>query len=130
MTSKNTKLPQYTSLLPILFVKDLQTEKEFYLKLGFEISYEDFSELPNFIAIKYGDCIEFGLEKRDEFHASKAGQVLVWQIGVDDINKVLKICQDSGFPIFQPLQTHNYKSFSNQDLIIKTPNGYRVIFES
>ncbi len=130
MTTNTSKPPQYTTLLPILYIKDLQAEKEFYLKLGFELSYEDFSELPNFIALKFGDNVEFGLEQKDNFDVSKAGQVLVWQIGVDDINKVLKICHDKGIPIIQAPQTHNYKSFSNQDLIIKSPNGYRVTFES
>lgn len=47
----------YTRLQPLLFVSNLIAEKEFYLKLGFDVSYES----DDFVAISFADCVQFGL---------------------------------------------------------------------
>lgn len=56
----NMKSELYTMLIPILKVKDLDAEVAFYRALGFELSYND----EDFKAIKYADCIEFGLGRK------------------------------------------------------------------
>ena len=56
--------PNFNKLVPILFVKDLESEISFYQTLGFEITYQG-DEFQGFVGLKHGD-IEFGLEKKHD----------------------------------------------------------------
>ena len=71
----------YTMLIPILKVKDLDAEGAFYRSLGFELSYngEDFK------AIKYADCIEFGLGRKADVNIENVLRHFTWQIAVNSV---------------------------------------------
>src|SRR5258708_32391852 len=55
----------YTRMVPILFMTDVAAERDFYVKLGFRVSYEG-PEYPDFIALAYGS-LEFGIEQSSQF---------------------------------------------------------------
>ena len=48
----------FQRLIPILFVADVQAERDFYVSLGFTVTYQG-AEFPDFIALGLG-AIEFG----------------------------------------------------------------------
>jgi hypothetical protein len=75
--------PLYDRLVPILQVADLQAERDFYVALGFTVSYEG-PEFPEFVALAYGP-IEFGIQQDDDVTPEMADRVLRWQFGVRDI---------------------------------------------
>lgn len=78
--------PKFNQLLPILFVKDLESEVNFYKSLGFEISYQG-KEFPGFVGLKSGD-IEFGLEQKENFDPQKARDSFIWQMDTTSFSKV------------------------------------------
>jgi hypothetical protein len=75
---------EVTRLIPILLVQDLIAERDFYVRLGFEVSYEG-DEYPDFIADENGP-VEFGLERRDGFEPATPNQVVIWQFGIADVD--------------------------------------------
>ena len=66
-----TRLPKFLRLVPILFVKDLESEVDFYTGLGFEISYQG-DEFPGFVGLESGH-FDFGLQEKADFR-SKPGR--------------------------------------------------------
>ncbi len=129
MTNQNL----YSILSPILFVKDLVAEKEFYLKLGFEVSYGG-ERLPSgevyedFIGLKYGDCIEFGIEKKENFDFKDVSRVLTWQISTSSLKEVLKLCGKYGIKVTQEPKVV-VKDWNLWEVEVQSPNGYEVTFE-
>ena len=115
----------YTMLIPILKVKDLDAEVAFYLSLGFELSYngEDFK------AIKYADCIEFGLSSKNDVNVEGVSQHFTWQIAVNSVQEVLDICREKNLEIVQGLKTYTYDFGDVCTITVKSPNGYDVVFE-
>lgn len=98
--------PMFTSLTPILYVKDLATEKKFYLDLGFTLSYSGETlpsgeQFPMFISLKYGKTIEFGLEQKNSFDIKKVGKQIVWQISSNSLTTIIKLCKKRRIIIFQ-----------------------------
>lgn len=67
--------PKFNQLLPILFVKNLELEIDFYKNFGFEISYQG-DEFPGFI----------------------------WQMDTDSFSKVIVICDAKGIEYSKPKQ--------------------------
>ena len=115
----------YTMLMPILKVKDLDAEVEFYRLLGFELSYngEDFK------AIKYAENIEFGLGSKEDFNVEHISPYFTWQIAVNSIQEILDICREKGLEVGQNLKKYTYDFGDVWTIIVKSPNGYDVVFE-
>lgn len=115
----------YTALIPILKVRDLQAEVFFYLQLGFEISYDSES----FKAVKYLDCVEFGLSRKDDVNVEDVLQHFTWQIAVRSVQEVLDICHEKSLKVVQDLQKETYDFGDIWMIAVKSPNGYDVVFE-
>ena len=73
----------FNRIIPILFVSDLEAERDFYVRLGFHVTYEG-PEYPHFLALGHGP-VEFGIERKAGFRSDIPDQVLTWQFGVRDI---------------------------------------------
>lgn len=112
-------------LMPILKVKNLDAEVEFYQLLGFELSYngEDFK------AIKYAENIEFGLGSKDDFNIEHISPYFTWQIAVNSVQEVLDICREKNLEVVQNLKKYTYDFGDVWIIIVKSPNGYDVVFE-
>ena len=99
----------FDMLVPIIYVKDLQAEKRFYLDLGFEISYEG-SKFPDFIGIKCGDKIEFGLEKKKYVNIKEVNKLFFWQMTVNNLHKLIHLCRKKGINILRTGKVNVQKS--------------------
>ena len=73
----------FNRIIPILFVSDLEAERDFYVRLGFQVTYEG-PEYPEFLALGHGS-VEFGIERKPGFRTDSPDHVLTWQFGVGDI---------------------------------------------
>ena len=115
----------YTMLTPILKAKDLDAEVAFYLLLGFELSYDG----EDFKAIKYADCIEFGLSRKGDVNVEDASRHFTWQIAVNSVQEVLDICREKNLEVVQGLKKYTYDFGDVWTITVKSPNGYDVVFE-
>jgi hypothetical protein len=116
----------FTRLVPILYVADLGAERRFYEALGLRVTYEG-PEYPNFIAI--GDhTLEFGLERREHFDAGAVAQVLLWQLGVSDVDEAAIVCRQAGLP-FETRTHEPAEGWKYRTLRLRSPNGYLVLLE-
>jgi len=112
----------YTRLQSILFVKELQTEIEFYSLLGFEISYQT----QRFVAFSHGDCILFGLQEKPGIDTIGFAEYAIWQIGVENIYIVYELCEHAGIRI---LQEPTLQEWGEWVMKVLSPNGYTIVFE-
>jgi catechol 2,3-dioxygenase-like lactoylglutathione lyase family enzyme len=60
----------FNRIIPILFVSDLEAERDFYVRLGFHVTYEG-PEYPYFLALGHGP-VEFGIERKAGFRSDLA----------------------------------------------------------
>ena len=81
--------PLFRRIIPILFVSDLRAERDFYLRLGFRVTYEG-PEYPYFLALGHGP-VEFGIEWHEGFSPAGPDRVLTWQFGVSDLDEAKKL---------------------------------------
>ncbi len=116
----------FRRIIPILFVSDLEAERDFYLRLGFRVTYEG-PEYPNFLALGHGP-IEFGIEWRPGFSAAGPDQVLTWQLGVDDLDEAKKVFDNAGVPYEEELMTPS-RDWQYRVMHARTPNGYHLLIE-
>lgn len=116
----------YNRLIPILFVKNLRAERDFYLNLGFSITYEG-GEFPNFIALNY-DTIEFGLEEHAMFDPRSPDDVMAIQFGIADVDTAISYLKRTTLP-FREEWIVPKNDWSYRILHVRTPNGYRVMLE-
>jgi catechol 2,3-dioxygenase-like lactoylglutathione lyase family enzyme len=116
----------FERLIPILFVDDLQAERDFYVSLGFTVTYQG-AEFPDFIALGHG-AIEFGISRREGFTAELPDRVLTWQFGVTDIDMTKQRLTAVGVAIREewvaPREDWKYRV-----LHARTPNGYHLLLE-
>ncbi len=117
--------PKFNQLLPILFVKNLESEIDFYKGFGFEISYQG-DEFPGFVGLKK-DNIEFGLEERKNFDPQNAQDSFIWQMDTNSFSKVMAICDAKGIEYSKPKQY--WEKMDGWEMTIKTPNGYTLQLE-
>jgi hypothetical protein len=111
----------YTRLQPLLFVRSLVAEKEFYLKLGFDVSYES----DDFVAISFSDCLLFGLLSKPDFQLD-SNTPMIWQIGTTSVAGVYEISKQEHLEIVEsPIE----QDWGEWTVKIKSPSGYIVIFE-
>jgi catechol 2,3-dioxygenase-like lactoylglutathione lyase family enzyme len=116
----------YDRLVPILLVSDLQAERDFYVGLGFTISYEG-PEFPTFVALAHGP-IEFGIQHSDAFAPELADRVLAWQFGVRDVEIVKERLTQAGVP-FREEWVRAREDWQYRVLHARTPNGYHLMLE-
>ena len=112
-------------LVPIIYVKDLDAEVQFYETFGFQISYQG-DEFPNFIAIAQGD-LEFGIERKETFNADEANRSILWQFQVDDLSEAVRICQRSSYKHTPPVKY--WEAADGWEMQVWSPNGYTINLE-
>jgi hypothetical protein len=118
--------PLFTRLIPILFVDHLEAERDFYVQLGFTVSYEG-PEFPDFIALACGD-LEFGIECTPDADSQLPNRVLNWQWGVTDIELAKRRLTSAGVS-FQEEWVTPRDDWKYRVLHATTPNGYHLMLE-
>ena len=116
----------FSRIIPILFVSDLQAERDFYVRLGFHVTYEG-AEYPYFLALGHGQ-LEFGIEWRQGFSPARPDQVLTWQLGVSDLEQAKKQLEIAGVRYREELMTPS-QEWQYRVLHARTPNGYHLLLE-
>jgi catechol 2,3-dioxygenase-like lactoylglutathione lyase family enzyme len=119
-------VPLFDRLIPILFVDDLEAERDFYVQLGFTVSYQG-SEFPDFIALASGS-IEFGIERKQGFAPEMPDRVLIWQFGVTDIETTKRRLTSTGVSFREEWVTPR-EDWKYRVLHTYTPNGYHLMLE-
>jgi catechol 2,3-dioxygenase-like lactoylglutathione lyase family enzyme len=119
-------VPLFDRLIPILFVDDLESERDFYIRLGFTVSYQG-TEFPDFIALAYGP-MEFGIERKQEFASDLPDRVLIWQFGVTDIETTKQRLTSTGVSFREEWITPR-EDWKYRVLHTRTPNGYHLMLE-
>lgn len=114
----------YTRLAPVLNVRDLAAEREFYESLGLPVLYEG-DEYPDFIAFG-DDTMSFGIQPAAG--ENDPPSVLTWQIVVSDIDRAMTVCREAGIE-FEVEQNDPAPGWSYRRLILQTPSGYRLALE-
>jgi catechol 2,3-dioxygenase-like lactoylglutathione lyase family enzyme len=118
--------PLYDRLVPILQVVDLQAERDFYVALGFTVSYEG-PEFPDFVALAHGP-LEFGIQQDDDVTPEMADRVLRWQFGVRDIAAAKTRLSEAGVALREEWVTPR-EDWKDRVLHARTPNGYHLMLE-
>jgi catechol 2,3-dioxygenase-like lactoylglutathione lyase family enzyme len=116
----------FKRIIPILFVGDLRAERDFYLRLGFRITYEG-PEYPYFVSLGHGP-IEFGIEWHDGFSQAGPDRVLTWQLGVSNLDDAKKAFDNAGIAYREELMTPS-RDWQYRVLHARTPNGYHLLLE-
>src|SRR5258708_16042078 len=93
----------FSRIIPILFVGDLQAERDFYVGLGFQVTYEG-PEYPYFLALGHGK-VEFGIEWRRDFSPAGPDRVLTWPFGVSDLEPAQKRLAAAGVRLREGIQS-------------------------
>lgn len=118
--------PLYDRLVPILQVANLQAERDFYVALGFTVSYEG-PEFPEFVALAQGP-IEFGIQQDDAVTPEMADRVVRWQFGVRDIAAAKTRLTEAGVAFREEWVTPR-ADWKYRVLHARTPNGYHLMLE-
>ena len=116
----------FDRLIPILFVDDLHAERDFYVSLGFTVTYQG-SEFPDFIALAHGS-IEFGIERREDFDPENPDQVLTWLFGVRNIEAAKQRPTEAGVQFREEWVTPR-EDWKYRVLHARTPNSYYLLLE-
>jgi catechol 2,3-dioxygenase-like lactoylglutathione lyase family enzyme len=116
----------FSRIIPILFVGDLAAERDFYIRLGFHVTYEG-PEYPDFASLAHGS-IEFGIERRPGFRTGAPDHVLTWQFGISDMEEAKKLLADAGVPYREELMSPA-PDWEYRVLHARTPNGYHLLLE-
>jgi catechol 2,3-dioxygenase-like lactoylglutathione lyase family enzyme len=114
----------FTRLAPVLNVRDVTAEREFYERLGLPVYYEG-DEYPDFIAFGT-DTMNFGIQPASG--ENDPPSVLTWQIVVSDIDAAMDVCRKAGIE-FEIEQNDPAPGWSYRRLILQTPSGYRLALE-
>jgi catechol 2,3-dioxygenase-like lactoylglutathione lyase family enzyme len=118
--------PLFERLVPILLVDDLHAERDFYVSLGFTVTYQG-TEFPDFIALGHG-AIEFGISRREGFSSELPDRVLTWQFGVTDVD-LSKQRLTAGGVVFREEWVIAREDWKYRVLHARTPNGYHLLLE-
>jgi len=117
--------PRFAKAAPILYVRDLDAEVDFYLALGFEIVYRG-EAFPGFVALG-GHGFEFALERRDAFDPAAVPRVLVWQLEAHSLRSVLALAADHGWEVDGP--RCYWPEQDAWEMSVRTPNGWALAVE-
>jgi catechol 2,3-dioxygenase-like lactoylglutathione lyase family enzyme len=118
--------PLFKRLIPILFVDNLEAERDFYVQLGFTVSYQG-PEFPDFISLAYG-ALEFGIESTPDADPQLPNRVLTWQWAVTDIELAKRRLTSAGVS-FQEVWVTPRDDWKYRVLHARTPNGYHLMLE-
>ncbi|QBD76024.1 VOC family protein [Ktedonosporobacter rubrisoli] len=105
---------------------DLEAERNFYVSLGFTVSYQG-PEFPDFIALAHGS-IEFGIERKQHFASELPDRVLIWQFGIADIEMAKQRLASAGVSFREEWVTPR-EDWKYRVLHAQTPNGYHLMLE-
>ena len=110
----------------LLYVQDISASKEFYEKLGFEISeYDDagFNALLGNFAIQCYDQEQ--VEFKKDFEGVEKGAGVFFSILVENIDDYYKQLIENGItPSSEPRDWE----WGNREFVAKDPDGYRYVF--
>jgi catechol 2,3-dioxygenase-like lactoylglutathione lyase family enzyme len=124
MNMRQNPADLFTRLAPVLNVRDVAAEREFYERLGFPVIYEG-EEYPDFIAFGT-DRVHFGIQPASV--ENDPPSVLTWQIEVSDIDAAMDVCRNAGIE-FEIEHNDPAPGWSYRRLLLKTPSGYRLALE-
>ena len=120
-----SSVPKFLRLVPIIYVRDLESEVDFYKSLGFKISYQG-DEFPGFVGLESGH-FDFGLQEKADFDPRLAEASFVWQMETDSFSKVIAVCKERDIAYTEP---HCYwEEWDSWEMKVQTPNGYTLHFE-
>lgn len=111
----------FIGLRPHLAVQHLISERDFYLRLGFQLQHESH----DFVALSYGEIL-FGLVQRERFAPGQANHYLTWQISVQDVEAIYALCLGNGVDVITP---PTLQAWGDWTCSVRTPNGYVLTFE-
>jgi catechol 2,3-dioxygenase-like lactoylglutathione lyase family enzyme len=117
--------PLFDRLVPVLAVTDLPAERDFYVRLGFTVTYRN-PGLPGLVTLAAG-TVEFGLERRVTFSTEHAARSLVWQIRVHELDRARNRLKAAGVPFREQITSRDGQQCTVLQVI--TPNGYRLLLQ-
>lgn len=109
-------------LQPILNVRNVEAEKQFYVCLGFTVAYQ----ADGFVALALGDGLLFGLRQTERADPTAFEQQMYWQFGVESVRDVARQCDREGLSIETPMTVQTWGEWV---LVLRSPGGYRIAFE-
>jgi catechol 2,3-dioxygenase-like lactoylglutathione lyase family enzyme len=112
----------YKRLQPILNVRNLETEKLFYVQMGFKVAYQS----TGFAAVQFGDQILFGLQESTQGDPAAFEQQMIWQFGVDSVRAIAQHCEREKIPVEKPMALQSWGEWL---IVLRSPDGYRIAFE-
>ena len=118
----------FKRLTPVLPVRDVLAERDFYERLGFARYVDPVESYPEsvFAALTSDAGILFGVAIDPAFDPDAADSRLWWQIEVDDVRALHERARAEKLEIEQPPRI---ESWGRRTLKLRTPNGYVVTFE-
>lgn len=116
----------FERLVPILFVADLPAERDFYVRLGFTVTYQG-PEFADFVALGHGS-LEFGISRREGFTTDLPERVLTWQFGIKDVDAITRQLATAGMT-FREERITPREDWTYRVLHLHTPNGYHLMLE-
>jgi catechol 2,3-dioxygenase-like lactoylglutathione lyase family enzyme len=114
---------EFERLIPVFYVADLETERDFYMRLGFNVTYE----AGDFVALQSGD-VEFGLEARAIFNRGLPEQTFLLQFGIADVDAAKADLAEKTIS-FQERKVTLTEDQQHRILSIRSPNGYTIDLE-
>jgi len=112
----------YRRLQPILNVRSIEVEKQFYVRLGFKVTYQ----AEGFVALASGEHLLLGLREAEQADPAAFEQQMYWQFGVDSVRDVARQCEREGLSIETPMTLQTWGEWV---LVLRSPGGYRIAFE-
>lgn len=109
------------SLRPVLPVRDLQAEANFYRKLGFQLH----SEQPLTQSILFNGQILFTLQEVKDTDLEPVRRLLRWQFCVPHLKHFNKYLQDAQIEVEQ---AYTREAWGEYTLCLRSPNNYQVFF--
>ena len=118
----------FKRLTPVLPVRDVLAERDFYESLGFARHVDPTESYPEsvFAAFAGGPNVWFGVAIDPGFDADTADARLWWQIEVDDVDALHERARREKLEIEQPPRI---EPWGRRTLKLRTPNGYVLTFE-
>lgn len=127
---------KFNSLIPELSVTNIETSKDFYLKIGFTIKYERIEDKFCFLELEKNQImIE---EINENWNTGKLeypfGRGINISMQVSDVNKMYNDLKNKNMKMFQELEIHTYQvddvEYHDSEFLILDPDGYLLRFNN
>jgi catechol 2,3-dioxygenase-like lactoylglutathione lyase family enzyme len=112
----------YKRLQPVLNVRSIEAERQFYVQLGFTVTYQE----EGFAALASGEQVLFGLQEAEQGDPAVFERQMHWQFGVGSVGEVARHCEREGLPVEMPMTLQPWGEWM---LVLRSPSGYRIAFE-